>query len=319
MTGVPYYPAMSTGSALLTGAKVPRILVVDDQPANIQILYELFHESCEVFAATGGEQALGFCHGNGLPDLILLDVMMPGLDGFEVCRLLKESPETTDVPVIFVTAQHDPAAETAALETGGVDFITKPINPAVVRARVNTHLTLKRQSDLLRSLAYFDSLTGVANRRRLDEALDNEWRGCRRRGSSLALLMIDIDYFKRYNDRYGHQAGDVCLHAIADTLRTRFGRPHDLVARYGGEEFVCLMPECDLAAGRAKANELLDAVASRAIPHADSPVASNVTISIGIAAMVPTGTDNAADLLAAADAALYQAKKAGRDRACTAS
>jgi diguanylate cyclase (GGDEF)-like protein len=294
----------------------PRLLVVDDQPINIQTLYHIFHADHEVFMATGGQPALDFCRDNPLPDLVLLDVVMPGMDGLETCRRLKADPATRDIPVIFVTAQSDPLDETRALEAGGVDFISKPVNPAVVRARVKTHLTLKAQSDLLRALAFVDGLTGVANRRRFDEALQAEWRRCRRSASPLTLLMIDIDHFKRFNDHYGHQSGDACLQRVAGALKACFGRSHDLVARYGGEEFSCLMPECDLAAGRVKAEELRATVAALDIPHAASPTQGHVTLSIGVATARPDGDGAPDGLIAAADAALYEAKSGGRDRVC---
>lgn len=293
----------------------PRLLIVDDQPITIQTIYQIFHADHEVFAATSGSQALEFCEKTP-PDLILLDVMMPEMDGLEVCRRIKRDPATADIPIIFVTAQDDPRDETRALEIGGVDFICKPVNPAVVRARVRTHLLLKAQSDMLRSLAFIDGLTGIANRRRFDEALQAEWRHCRRVGHSLTLMMIDIDHFKHFNDRYGHQAGDECLRAVAHTLKEAFGRSHDLVARYGGEEFVCLLPETGSAAAQAKAEELRGLVAAQAIPHEDSPTAALVTLSIGIATTLPGVGGNSGHLLATADAQLYQAKTSGRNRIC---
>ncbi len=291
----------------------PRLLLVDDQPINIQTLYRIFHADHEVFMATSGVQALELCQRT-LPDLILLDVVMPELDGLEVCRQLKSSPLTADIPVIFVTAQNDPADETRALEAGGVDFISKPLNPAVVRARVRTHLTLKAQSDLLRELVFLDGLTGVANRRRFDDTLPVEWRHCQRSGAPLTLLLLDIDHFKLYNDHYGHQAGDACLQQVAATLRRAFRRPHDLVARYGGEEFVCLMPHCDLAAGQAQAETIRADLATQRIPHDASPTAVTVTVSIGVATAVASPDISVEALLAAADAQLYLAKKNGRDR-----
>ncbi len=300
--------------ALLPLSERPRLLIVDDQPINIQALHQLFQADHEVFMATSGEQALAFCRDNPLPDLILLDVVMPGMDGIEVCRRLKADAALADIPIIFVTARSEPAEETRALEAGGVDFIAKPVNPAVVRARVRTHLTLKAQSDLLRSLVFVDGLTGVANRRRFDEALRDEWQHCRRAGTALTLLMIDIDHFKRYNDRYGHLVGDACLKRIAAVLQAGLRRACDVVARYGGEEFACLLPECDQPAGRAKAGELCAAVAALDIPHADSPTAQRVTLSVGVATLRPNGVNDPTALVAAADAALYEAKRAGRNR-----
>jgi diguanylate cyclase (GGDEF)-like protein len=292
----------------------PRLLVVDDQPINIQMLYQIFHDDYDVFMATSGHEALAFCQRNP-PDLILLDVVMPGLDGHEVCRRLKADEATLDIPVLFITAQTSLDDETRAFEVGGVDFITKPVVPATVRARVKTHLALKVQGDLLRALVFIDGLTGVANRRRFDENLQAEWRRCRRSSLPLTLLMIDIDHFKSYNDHYGHQAGDTCLQAVAATLKRAFGRSHDLVARYGGEEFVCLMPECDAAAGLNKAEELCVSVRSLGIRHA-AAAADVVSVSIGIATVVPTDGQTPADLLLGADKALYSAKSAGRNRCC---
>lgn len=299
---------------LLTLPERPRLLIVDDQPINIQTLYQIFQEDHEVFMATDGKQALALCYNGIPPNLILLDVVMPGMDGLEVCRQLKADPFTSDIPIIFVTAQSDPEDETRALEVGGVDFISKPVNPAVVRARVKTHLILKAQNDLLRTLAFIDGLTGVANRRRFDETLQLEWRRCWRSQSPLALLMIDIDHFKLYNDRYGHQAGDACLMAVAATFKSAFGRAQDLVARYGGEEFACLLPECDLGTSQAKAEALVHAVAALNICHDISPTADVVTISLGQAVMIPGSDRGPDDLLTAADAALYKAKTDGRNR-----
>lgn len=309
----PTLPVAPDWHVLSTLPARPRLLVVDDQPINIQTLYQIFHADHEVFVATSGEQALAFCRGNPLPDLILLDVVMPGLDGLAVCQQLKADPVLANIPVIFVTACMDPADETRALEAGGVDFITKPVNPMVVRARVKTHLTLKAQEDFLRSLVFIDGLTGVANRRRFDEALLSEWRQCRRAGTPLALLMIDIDHFKRYNDHYGHPTGDACLQQVAAVLKAAMQRACDLVARYGGEEFVCLLPGCDQAPALAKAQALQAALAARGIAHEASPTAAWVTLSIGVAVAQPQAGGSPAALVAAADAALYSAKHRGRN------
>ena len=309
----PTLPVAPDWHVLSTLPARPRLLVVDDQPINIQTLYQIFHADHEVFMATSGEQALAFCRGNPLPDLILLDVVMPGLDGLAVCQQLKADPVLANIPVIFVTACMDPADETRALEAGGVDFITKPVNPMVVRARVKTHLTLKAQGDFLRSLVFIDGLTGVANRRRFDEALLSEWRQCQRAGTPLALLMIDIDHFKRYNDHYGHPTGDACLQQVAAVLKAAMQRACDLVARYGGEEFVCLLPGCDQAPALAKAQALQAALAAQGIAHEASPTAAWVTLSIGVAVAQPQAGGSPAALVAAADAALYSAKHRGRN------
>ncbi len=294
---------------------LPRILAIDDTPANLFTLGAVLGAQFDLQIANSG--AMGIAQAQeSLPDLILLDVRMPEMDGYEVCRRLKADPITRDIPVLFVTAQCSSAEETLGLEAGAEDFITKPFSPSVLRARVLTHLTIKRQADRLRSMAFIDGLTGVANRRRLDEALEREWRACRRTRSPLTLAMIDIDYFKRFNDTYGHLAGDVCLKEVATALMGCMGRPHDLIARYGGEEFVCLLPATDLAGAKAKAEELRGAVQALGIRHAASDVAPVVTVSIGVTSVLPTAELTTERLLAVADDRLYTAKRNGRNRAC---
>lgn len=293
----------------------PRILVVDDQPANIQTLHQVLKGECEVSMATHGEQAIAYCQRRA-PDLVLLDIVMPGIDGYEVCRRLKADPATRDIPVIFVTSRDNAEDEARGLDVGAVDFIAKPVSPPVVRARVRTHVALKRQADLLRSLAFNDGLTGVANRRWFDERLQVEWLRCRRNRQPLALIMIDLDQFKPYNDHYGHQAGDDCLRAVAQAMRSRLGRPGDLLARYGGEEFVCLLPETPLEGARRKADDLGEAVESLKVAHAYATATDHVTISRGVAAVVPGADQAPAELVQRADEMLYAAKRSGRNRTC---
>ncbi len=293
----------------------PRLLVVDDQPVNVQALYQALSADHQVLMATSGEQGLALCQEK-LPDLVLLDVVMPGIDGYEVCRRLKADELTQHIPVIFVTARSDEAAETRGLESGAVDFITKPINPPVVRARVKTHLTLKRQSDQLRQLVFVDGLTGAFNRRYFDDRLHSEWHRASRNQLPLSLLLIDIDHFKLFNDTYGHQAGDDCLRSVAQVLKAGLKRPADVIARYGGEEFACVLPETDLAGALAVGNQLEQAVRGLGIRHERSSSAPCVTISLGLAVRGPGSPDPAAELLARADRQLYRAKSDGRGRVC---
>lgn len=293
----------------------PRLLVVDDQPPNIQAVYQAFSADHQVLMATGGEQALKLA-ATKQPDVVLLDVVMPGMDGHEVCRRLKADPATRDIPVIFVTAHSDEAAETQGLALGAVDFISKPINPAIVRARVKTHLTLKAQADLLRQWVYVDGLTGVRNRRAFDEQLAIEWGRSVREGSPLGVILLDVDFFKRFNDHYGHQAGDACLRAVARYLRQAVKRPADLVARYGGEEFACLLPGTPLEGALAFAQQLGAGVEALALEHAQSTVSPVVTVSLGVCSASGNQPGSAEALLRAADEQLYAAKAAGRNRNC---
>ncbi len=305
----------SPGETTLTivGPERPRLLIVDDEPVNVQTLYQVFQSRCEVIVATNGHKALELCLAQK-PDLVLLDVVMPEIDGLEVCRRLKSNPATRDIPVLFVTAQDSPEEETQGLEVGAVDFISKPINPAVVRARVNTQLTLKAQTDFLRSLAFIDGLTGVANRRQYNERLATEWRACQRSGKPLGLIMIDVDFFKFYNDHYGHEAGDDCLRAVSRRLKELPMRSRDLLARYGGEEFVLLMPEADLDGTRRMAELIRGGIEDLAIPHSASTTAEVVTASLGAASLVPDEDLEARQLQAEADRLLYEAKRQGRNR-----
>ena len=293
-----------------------RLLVVDDQPIHLQVLYRALAGECQMFMANSGEQALRVCREQ-LPDLVLLDVVMPDMDGFEVLQQLKAQPETADIPVIFVTAHGGDEIETQCLQAGAVDFIPKPVNPSVVKARVRTHLTLKFQSDFLRDMAFMDGLTAVSNRRHFDERLALEWGRAQRTGSALSLVLLDVDFFKAYNDHYGHQAGDDCLRQIASLLKAELRRPTDLVARYGGEEFVCLLPDTAHDDALVLAERMLRAVRGAQMAHLFSDVAPVVTVSLGVATREGQDTSGrAAYLLALADAQLYLAKRTGRAKVC---
>ena len=293
----------------------PRLLVVDDQPTNIQVLYRVFADDCQVFMATSGEQALHTAREEA-PDIILLDVMMPDMDGYEVCRQLKQDSATRDIPVLFVTAHHEAQEEARGLACGAVDFITTPIHPAVVRARVHTHLTLQRQTEVLKRLVFIDALTHAFNRRYFDERLAEEWGRAQRTGRPLGLILIDVDYFKQFNDVNGHQRGDDALRQVAQALKATTLRPGDVVCRYGGEEFACLLPDTDLDGALQVAQRMKLAVRDLAIGHPASAVAEVLTISAGVAVRTPTSRDDAAALLALADAQLYRAKAEGRARVC---
>ena len=290
-----------------------RILIVDDAMENIQILHQALQDEHDVLFAMNGDKALHIAK-NQLPDLILLDAVMPDMDGYAVCAALRASSVTRDIPIIFVTALKTPEDETRALDAGAADFISKPVNVAVVRARVRTQLTVKRQSDALRELTLTDGLTGVANRRAFDEALEAEWRRCARAQVPMALIMVDIDHFKNYNDAYGHQEGDACLQQAAGAMRRAAMRPQDVVARYGGEEFAILLPHEDLNGAEAVARKVLEEIAYLGIAHDRSTVGPWVTVSMGVASMTPNDRCEPSMLLKNADALLYEAKAAGRNQ-----
>lgn len=289
------------------------ILLVDDAPTNIQMLNETLRDGYHLFFATNGRDALRIA-SESLPDLILLDVIMPDMDGYEVCRSLKADPVLRDIPIIFITAMCMQEDEAIALELGAVDYITKPFNPTIVKLRIRNQIELKRQRDLLTRLTHLDGLTGIPNRRSLDETLCREWRRSCRGYRPISLLMMDIDYFKTYNDSCGHLAGDDCLRAVAQSLHASLGRAADFVGRYGGEEFLAILPETDQDGALVVAREILKNVANLAIPHPVSPLEGKVTISIGVATALANRDQQPDDLLQTADKALYQAKQEGRNR-----
>ena len=308
----------------------PTLFVVDDDPATITVVNRMLSGEGRIRFATDGESALRLARLNP-PDLVLLDIEMPGMRGLDVCAELKRDPLLRDIPVIFLTGHDDEATEIAGFAAGGVDFIAKPPSAALLQARVRTHLRLKKMSDALREAALIDGLTGITNRRRFDESLASEWLRAVRAHRPLAMVMIDIDHFKAYNDHYGHQAGDHALRDVAQAMEAALLRPGDHVARYGGEEFVLLLPETDTDGALAVARRLREAVDALAIPHAHSPVAPLLTVSMGVSAYDASCRDwrqagadarnndafppyTGEDLLAAADHALYAAKSAGRHR-----
>ncbi|RXR06089.1 diguanylate cyclase domain-containing protein [Pseudoxanthomonas composti] len=315
MSALPQTPAIPSG---LPAPAPSRILVVDDQPLNIHAMHRVFRNEHEICMATSGPQALEFCRATP-PDLILMDVLMPGMNGLEVCRALKDDPATEHIPVIFVTGLSTQDEENRCWEVGCVDFITKPVNITTMRNRVRAHLLLKQQSDLLRQTAWLDGLTGLANRRQFDERLEKEWLRCQRAGCAMSLLVIDIDHFKRYNDRYGHLAGDDTLRRVAEAVRGAARRPGDLPVRLGGEEFVLMLPEIEREGARVVAERLEADIRALQIAHADGE-GGVVTVSVGYATGHPSREDQARaeSLVGRADVALYAAKTAGRARALAA-
>jgi diguanylate cyclase (GGDEF)-like protein len=307
-----------------------KILLVDDDPGVIQLLGRILANVGDLRFATNGEDALRLAE-ECLPDLILLDAEMQGMSGYRVLDALKARPEMADVPVIFVTGHSEPAFEVSAFEAGASDFIAKPVRAALILARVSTQLRLKHMADELRMAAATDGLTGIANHRKFDQTLEQEWQRSLRGTDPLSLLLIDVDHFKMYNDRYGHPKGDQALRSVAKSLVNAVRRTADLVARCGGEEFAMLLPQTDRTGAQHVAQRVLNSVKALGIRHSASPTARYLSVSIGIASYdegSPCWVNNpadvrfigddrqlpctASDLLVTADKALYAAKRAGR-------
>lgn len=290
-----------------------KVLVVDDLPINVTFVSVALEPLCDVIAAYSGTEGLQRALEHQ-PDLIMLDIRMPGMDGFEVCQRLKAHPATASIPVVFLTALIDEQDEEHGLNIGAIDYILKPFSIPILRARIRNHLELSRQRVLLERLSHLDGLTGIANRREFDKSLQREWSRMQELGQPLGLLMIDVDVFKLYNDSCGHQAGDECLKAVAKAISATMLRQSDLAARYGGEEFACILPNTDLEGAVHLAESVRRAVMSLAIAHPASPVAACVTVSVGVAAMVPVAGIEPSTLLRIADKCLYVAKQAGRNQ-----
>jgi two-component system sensor histidine kinase/response regulator len=291
-----------------------KILIVDDMPTNIRALGEVLRSRYDIVVAINGETALLMAQSDQPPDLILLDIEMPDMDGWRVCRRLKNHEKTRDIPVIFITGHYEVSEVMAGFESGAVDYISKPFNISVVQARVQIHLELKKQRDLLEQLASVDALTGIPNRRMFDEYFAREWRRSMRSASPISLIFMDVDFFKTFNDNYGHAEGDRCLENIAAILKDTLKRVTDFVARYGGEEFVAVLPEMNLDEAVEMAESMRKNVVNSNLPHAYSGVADRVTLSLGVSSVIPAAGVSPEDLIKTADAALYIAKENGRNQ-----
>ena len=311
---------------------LPCILLVDDDISVIQSLRKVLRGLGILQFATSGEEALRMMQEKK-PDLLILDAEMPGMSGFQVVQAMRSLPDLVDILVMFVTKHNDAEFECAALELGAVDFVSKPINPMVMSLRIKTQLRLLKANELLRQQATIDKLTGILNRRSFDTAMDREWRRSLRSRHAISVLMIDVDYFKKYNDTLGHAQGDDCLASVAQTLKRCLHRPADIVARYGGEEFAVILPETNAKGALKVAYHIVECIKRIAIPHPASDVSPYVTVSIGVSSLDEQsltwnlcgsvsrfmGDESRAlptDLIKAADVALYAAKQSGRSQAC---
>ena len=288
----------------------PIILVIDDHPANIQIINSILSSDYTVLAATSAALALDICQQT-IPDLIISDVVMPQMTGLQLCQRLAQHPDTKDIPVIFMTSFSKPEEENACWQSGGADFITKPVQPMTLKNRVNAQLKFKAQKEFLSQLAFIDGLTGVYNRRYFEQHIIKLMGRADRVQCSLSLLLIDIDFFKLFNDNYGHLAGDSTLRQVASVIKASLLRPIDFVCRYGGEEFVVVLPETDGEGAMEVAERIRQNVVQKQMPHEHS-AHHIVTVSIGVA-YYHDDIEGHLGLIEKADENLYTAKKSGRN------
>lgn len=290
-----------------------KILIVDDEDINLEILEAGLSGDHQIIRCSSALDVMAMTQGQ-LPDLILLDIGMPKMDGYQVCRALKRNDSTRHIPVVFSTAFDSAEDEIKGFECGASDYITKPFNMRLIQHRVSNLVALKQKTDLLEELASLDGLTHIPNRRQFDAAFDAEWRRAVRRRSVISVCMLDIDSFKQFNDNYGHGAGDKCLINIATELNVRLKRAGDVVARYGGEEFVILLPELSSTDAVIFAEYLREKIAALGIKHEYSACADVVTISIGVATISAHKNMKKEHLLKQADEQLYVAKSEGKNQ-----
>jgi diguanylate cyclase (GGDEF)-like protein len=288
------------------------ILVVDDEKMNVDILGGILSPIYSLMISRNGTRALELAKERK-PDLILLDVLMPDMTGFEVIAKLKETDETNKIPVIFITGLTSAEDEEKGFFLGAVDYIAKPFNKSIVKARVNTHIKIVDQMRTIERIGLIDPLTKISNRRGFEERLKAEWGQSVRERTSIGFMIMDIDKFKNYNDTYGHQQGDVALKSFAEIASKTLMRPVDFAARWGGEEFVILLPGTD-AAGAAEVAERIRKNVEAAVIFTEEGKETRVTVSIGINAMVPDTDTVIKEFIEKADQALYKAKESGRNR-----
>lgn len=315
------------------------ILIVDDRQDNLLVLESLLEDmNCNIIKATSGNEALSLMLDNEFA-LVLLDVQMPDMDGFETAEFMRMNSKTRYLPIIFVTAiSKEQKCIFKGYEIGAVDYLFKPIEPIILQSKVKVFLDLYNQKKLveeqskllelkvkelselreanfkLESLSTLDGLTGISNRRSFDNYIDMSLKNCARADKPISLIMADIDFFKNYNDNYGHLQGDDCLIKVAKAMASSVKRPLDFVARYGGEEFAVILPETDEEGAKIIAETIRKNVEDLKITHEHSTAAPYVTLSLGIETMLPKADYSANELIENADKALYKAKQNGRNQ-----
>ncbi len=289
------------------------ILIVDDIQFNLRFLKNVLQDEYNVICADSGNLALEIVVSQPI-DLVLLDIIMPTMDGYEICQWIKTNPGTKDIPIIFISIKEEPKDQTTGFSLGAIDYITKNTDASIIKARVKNHLELKKQRDMLIQVSNIDFLTDIPNRRYFDEILAAKWRQALRNNEYLSIQLIDIDFFKNYNDSYGHIEGDRCLKLVAGALKKSLQRPLDIVARYGGEEFVVLLPVMPRDGAIKVAKRIQENISALKIDHQFSAINDFVTVSIGIATIKPEENLDSTILIKRADYGLYKAKNEGRNR-----
>jgi diguanylate cyclase (GGDEF)-like protein len=303
------------------------ILIVDDDKVNLNVLSRMLeseyvnfdgavHLHSKILTARSGMEALQTVEKE-IPDLILLDIVMPGADGFEVLLKLKKSESTRMIPVIVITGMDNVKYEEKAFYLGAVDYITKPFHEPLVKARVMTHMKIIQQMRMIEQLGLIDKLTGLPNRRYFDSRMTAQWHQAIRNNETVSFCMLDLDHFKNFNDTYGHQHGDVLLKIIAGVIQSSVKRPTDFIARWGGEEFAVILPGTDINNAVNIAESIRLKVENLEMRDAGTGTKIKVTLSAGVSEAVPTAESSMAEFIERADRALYSAKNSGRNKVCS--
>ena len=298
----------------MDGTERNSLLIVDDDVSSLMALTHILQSEYTIYTAKDGASSLKKAEKYS-PDLILLDILMPEMDGYEVLSALRKADNVGEIPVIFITGLSNRNDEEKGLALGARDYITKPFNATIVKLRIQHQIQIVNQLRTIKRLSMIDTLTEIANRRSFDERLRTEWARAIRESASISMLLIDVDHFKNYNDTYGHQQGDVALQTIARIFTQGFKRPGDFLARWGGEEFAALLSNTDIHGGLALGEEIRAGVEDAVIRCADGS-STKMTVSIGVNAQVPMQDSSVDAFISCADKALYAAKSAGRNRVC---
>jgi diguanylate cyclase (GGDEF)-like protein len=291
-----------------------RLLIVDDDSSNLMALSHILGSEYIIHVAANGEAAVKMAE-NFIPDLILLDIILPGMDGYEVFNELQNLDKTAHIPIIFITGLNNKDDEKKGLRMGAVDYISKPFDDVIVKLRVQHQIRIINQLRIIERLSMIDQLTGIPNRRNFDNRLRIEWARAVRESTSVSLLMVDVDYFKNYNDTYGHQQGDAALKMVAERIHQTLGRMTDFAARWGGEEFVVLIPGTDFKGACEIGERIRENIENTETLCVDGTV-TKVTVSVGVNTHMPLKTSSIDEFISNADRALYSAKNMGRNRVC---
>lgn len=294
----------------------PKVLIVEDDKVNMSLLRDILAPQYDILTAENGMEALEIATSSE-PDIILLDIILPDISGFDVLVKLKNMPTTRPIPVICVTGLSEVANEEKGFMLGAVDYITKPYHNSIVLARVKTHLQIVGQMKTIEQLGMLDPLTNLSNRRNFETCIKAEWKRAAREKTHVSLLGIDVDDFKKYNDTYGHPQGDILLQKVAEVFSNAVKRGADLVARLGGEEFSVLLPNTSLAGAIAVAEKIRSRVEALAVYNYHTGESTFVTVSIGAAEARPSEGSTIVGLVSDADKALYRAKSNGKNIVCT--